>query len=704
MPPAHRSAAVRRLARAVGVADAYEAAGTTHHPPDATVRAVLGALGHPCDDDVLAARSLRAVRRRAWTRPIAPVAVAWRGSGATRDPTHVAISRAADARPQLRLTLEDGTAAPLPAATWGGRVDLPSGARQRGTIALPADLPLGYHRLTLDDGQRVASCAIIVAPASAPLVGDAPRWGWMLQLYAVRSAASWGQGEFRDLAALTEWGARHGADFALINPVHACAPVIPVQPSPYSPTSRRFLNPCYLHVPDVVEYAALPPSEQPELLAPPPELSPVSDRIDRDAIWRAKRAALWRLFSRRSPARRGELDRFRAERGEALQRFAVFCAIAEQHGLPFARWPEQLQDPRDEAVGRWTAEHEEVVAFHAWLQLLCTRQLHAAQRRATAAGMAIGVIHDLAVGVDPGGADVWALPDEFARSMSVGAPPDAFNQHGQDWAQPPPLPDAMRAGGYQMLRDTLAAALTVGGGLRIDHILGLSRLFWIPRGAGPADGTYVHYRVEEQFAVVALEAHRADAVIIGEDLGTVDDRIRQLMRRRGIAGSAVLYFEVEDGRRRPADRYPPAALASVTTHDLPTATAWWDGSALQLRDELGLLVEPRAVAERQLADEHDSLLRLLRDHGCLPDDDGDVRARVLAMYRFLATTPSRLVAVALWDAVGDPRQPNVPGTVDAYPNWRLPLALPGPRGARPLLIEHLEASTAVGELVAVLDR
>ncbi len=704
MPPPHGSTALRRLARAAGVADAYSASGATHRPPDSTLRAALTELGHPCADDEAAMRSLRALRRRPWTRPIDPVAVVWRGAAASGRGTHVTISCAADVRPRLRLTLEDGSVARLPAVSWGGRVDLPGGARRRGTVALAADLPLGYHRLTLDDDRPAATCTVVVAPAHAPLLGDARRWGWMLQLYAVRSPASWGQGEFRDLAAVTEWGARHGADFALINPVHACAPVTPVQPSPYSPTSRRFFNPCYLHVPDVEEFSALAPDEQERWRTLPHGLSPDSERIDRDAVWRVKRAALWRLFGLSGAPRRAQLAEFRDERGAALQRFAVFCAIAEHHGVPFERWPEPLRDPRHHAVDRWARDHEDVVAFHAWLQLLCTRQLRAAQERATTAGMAVGIIHDLAVGVDPGGADVWSLPGEFARAMGVGAPPDAFNQHGQNWAQPPPLPDVMRARGYRTLRETLAAALTAGGGLRIDHILGLSRRFWIPDGASPSEGTYVRYPAEEQFAVVTLEAHRADAIVIGEDLGTVDDRIRRLMRRRGVAGSAVLYFEVDEGRRRPASRYPRDALASVTTHDLPTATGWWDGSALVLREELGLLVEPRAVAERKLVDEHDSLLELLRAHDCLGADDGDVRRRVLAMYRFLASTPTRLVAVALWDAVGDPRPPNVPGTVDSYPNWRLPLAVPTPGGWQPLTTTDLEASAAVEALVAVVDR
>lgn len=713
MPPPPRSDALRRLARAAQVAVEYDASGSVHQPSDATLRAVLAALGHRCDDEAAARQSLRALRLRPWTRQIDPVAVVWRAVGrdhhertdTTRGPARVTLSAPASVTPQVWLTLEDGRQRSLPTIRWGGHSAAEDrGARRRGTVALSGDLPLGYHRLQVDDGAASSTCTVVVAPDAAPAIGDTRRWGWMLQLYAVRSAASWGQGEYRDLGALATWSAGQGADFLLINPVHASAPGVPRQASPYSPTSRRFFDPCYLYVPDVDGFAALPADDRDRLTRLPPALAPDADRIDRDAIWAVKRAALWAVFVRRDGAARTQLATFRTDGGAALERFAVFCSIAEQHGNGFQRWPAHLQDPTAPAVARWASDHDELVAFHAWLQLHCTRQLHGAQRRATDAGMAIGVLHDLAVGVDAGSADVWALPEEFARSMRVGAPPDAFNQQGQNWGQPPPVPDVMRARGYQTQREILSAALTVGGGLRIDHILGLSRLFWIPDGASPSAGTYVRYPVAEQFAVLTLEAHRAEAIVVGEDLGTVDERVRRLMRRSRIAGSAVLYFERDAEKRVPAQRYPTAALASVTTHDLPTATGWWDGSALELRDTLGLLTQTRAVAAAELAAEQTSLTELLIDHGVLADAGTAVRQRVLAMYRFLASTPSRLVAVALWDAVGDPRQPNVPGTVDTYPNWCLPLSVPTPAGPQPVTLERLMLLGAIAEMGSAIDR
>jgi 4-alpha-glucanotransferase len=694
-------ATLRHLARAAGVADRYEAADVIHEPPDATLRAVLRALGHPCDDERSARRALRALRRRAWIEPVEAVAIHWRD---LEPPPAVPCSAWADRAPRIELTLEDGSTRPLAPPVWGGTCTLPDGVRRRGSVRLPDDLPIGYHVLRVDDGDRAGDCTVIVAPPGCPDPGDDRRWGWMVQTYAVRSVDSWGQGEFRDLGALAAWSAELGADFVLTNPVHADAPALPQQPSPYSPTSRRFVHPGYLHVPDMPEFATLPDAARAEVAALADEFVPTDARIDRDRVWRAKRAAFARLFAHMSDERRRQVARYRARQGPSLERFAVFCALSETYGRPWTEWPDELQRPEASAVTQWAERHADDVALHAWLQLSCREQLDRAQARAREAGMSVGIIHDLAVGVDPGGADAWALPDELARGISVGAPPDAFNEQGQNWAQPPPLPDAVRRTGYRTLRELLGTSLAAGGGLRIDHILGLSRLFWIPEGTGAAEGTYVRYRADEQFAVLAVEAHRADALVVGEDLGTVDARVRRLMRRHGVAGSAVLYFERDADGRRPAVTYPRRAMASVTTHDLPTATGWWDGSSLRTRAELGLLERPFEEARAERAAEQRSMEALLRRHGCLRGDDDDVREKVLAMHRFLAATPSVLVAATLWDAIGDPRQPNVPGTVDAWPNWRLPLAMPTADGVRPAALADVRTAQAVRTMARALRR
>jgi 4-alpha-glucanotransferase len=288
----------------------------------------------------------------------------------------------------------------------------------------------------------------------------------------------------------------------------------------------------------------------------------------------------------------------------------------------------------------------------------------------------VGIVHDLAVGVDPGGADAWALQAELATGVRVGAPPDGFNQQGQDWGLPPLRPDRLLATGLRPLRDMLRSVLAHAGGIRIDHALGLFRLFWIPEGVGAEEGTYVRYPAEAMLAVLALEAERAGAVVIGEDLGTVEEGVHERLRDAGVLGSRVLYFEWEHGRRKPAAHYEREALASVTTHDLPTALGWWRGEGVRLRVDLDLLGPGNDErSERARLDaERAAMLDLLADEGLLTADPGE-REIVEAMHAFLARTPSLLVAASPADAIGDPRQPNLPGTVDEYPNWRLPLAI-----------------------------
>ncbi|HSK95298.1 MAG TPA: 4-alpha-glucanotransferase, partial [Euzebyales bacterium] len=333
--PDTQAPTLARLARAAGVAVRYEASGIVMTPPDATVRVILTELGHPCDDEAAAASSLRALRRAPWVRPVDPVAVQWADAPA---PATVTISAPAGEDPEITLTLEDGATQPLRAPLWGGRQALADGgARRRGTVTLPTGLPMGYHDLAVAAGGEVGHCTVIAAPASCPLPDRG--WGWMVQTYAVRSSRSWGQGEFSDLGTLAAWSAGRGAAFVLSNPVHAPAPTLPQQPSPYSPTSRRFYNPCYLHVPDVPGFAALDAERRAALLDLPAALRPDGPRIDRDAIWTTKRAALRELFDALDPAGHERLAAYRRERGTSLERFTLFCALAEAHGLPFDDWP-----------------------------------------------------------------------------------------------------------------------------------------------------------------------------------------------------------------------------------------------------------------------------------------------------------------------------------------------------------------------------
>jgi 4-alpha-glucanotransferase len=504
--------------------------------------------------------------------------------------------------------------------------------------------PVGEH--ALPDGR-----ALLVAPRRCPVP---PRtWGWMVQLYGVRSRCSWGMGDLADLARLAQWsGADLGAGFLLVNPLHAAAPGLPQEASPYFPASRRFANPVYLAVEDLPEVALLDDADRAEVLALGTEARALNDAplVDRDAVWRAKSSALELLFRVDAPVRRRALDEYREREGRGLADWATWAALAEGRSGPYQEWPAELRHPSSPAVARAREELADRVTFHAWLQWLCAEQLAEAQRCARDAGMPVGLIHDLAVGCDPGGADAWAQQDVLAQGFTVGAPPDSFNRRGQDWRLPPWRPDALRASGYAPFRDLVRATLAHAGGIRVDHAMGLWRLWWVPDGASPADGTYVRYDADALLGILAYECHAAGSVAVAEDLGTVEPGVPETLRDNGVLGSAVLWFE-QGG----PESYPEHAMASVTTHDLPTARGFWNGESPGVD-----------AAERA------RVLALLRDAELVGDDPTEDEL-VVAVHAFVARTPSLLAAAALGDALGDPRQPNLPGTRDEYPNWRLPL-------------------------------
>jgi 4-alpha-glucanotransferase len=509
-------------------------------------------------------------------------------------------------------------------------------------------LPVGEH-------ERGDGATLLVAPPTCP---RPPRsWGWMVQLYGVRSRASWGMGDLGDLARLGCWSAAEaGAGFVLVNPLHATSPGLPQEGSPYFPASRRYLNPLYLAIEDVPELALADGGTREEVLRLGNEARALNDSvlIDRDAVYRLKSRALELLF------------RYARDPGEPDD-FAVWSALAERHGGPYQGWPSDLRRPDAPGVARAKQELADRVSFHAWLQLLCTEQLGEAQRCARDAGMPVGLVLDLAVGVDPGGADAWAQQDDLAHGFTVGAPPDSFNQKGQDWRLPPWRPDRLRANGYKPFRDLVRATVAHAGGIRIDHAMGLFRLFWVPDGASPAEGTYVRYPAEDLLGILAYECSLAGAVAVAEDLGTVEPGVPETLRANGILGSAVLWFE--DGR---AAAYPELAFTSITTHDLPTARGFWTDEALRVQTELDLLGRPVEDQRADNARERARVRRLLEAEG-LARPDATEDELVVAMHAFIGRTPSLMAAVALGDAVGEVRQPNMPGTRDEYPNWRLPL-------------------------------
>ena len=505
-------------------------------------------------------------------------------------------------------------------------------------------------------------------------------WGWAVQLYAMRSHASWGIGDLGDLATLVTWTAEHGGDLLLVNPLHAVTPpglydyeMRPMQPSPYFPASRRWTNPLYLRVDDTAAYREAPAELRATVDLLKPELDP--DRIDRDAAWRAKVLALELLFQAGADAGNEVLP----DEADDVWTFATWCVLCEFYGGDWREWPEEFRRPDGPAVAEARDKLADRVRFHVWLQIMCDQQLARVQTLARDAGMDVGVVHDLAVGIDPAGADAWMLQDALVLGARVGVPPDAFNQQGQNWGMPPWHPARLAELAYAPLRDMLRALLRHSGGVRIDHVLGMFRTWWVPDGSSPRDGTYVQYDADALLGVVVDEAVRANAVVIGEDLGTVPEYVRDGLRERGVLGCSVLWFEREKaaagevGALTPVARWREAATASVTTHDLPTALGWLRGEHIRVRASYGQLDDPEADA-RAWEEERRELLDHLVAAGALGSVDEPEDVVVRAMHRYLAMTPSRYVLASLADAVGDLRQPNLPGTVDEYPNWRLPIA------------------------------
>ncbi|GHA69559.1 4-alpha-glucanotransferase [Streptomyces termitum] len=664
-----------RLAARHGVATEFSPPdGRTVPVPDRTVVAVLAALGVDAGTPEAVGAALAEADRADRERLLPATLVRHTGGEPVRPPDGL------PAGTRLRVTTEDGA---VHEGDWAG-------------------LPHGVHTVDAEasDG-RTGRSTLIVAPDRLPDPG--PRaYGLLVQLYSLLSTRSWGMGDLGDLRELVSWAGRaHGAGFVQVNPLHAGMPGAPSDPSPYRPSSRRFPDPVHLRIEDVPEYAHVDPRHRGELdrlLAAAAELREgvlaKGAPVDRDAVWALKLRALELLAAvDLGPGRRACFHDFLAERGRPLEDHAAHRALAERHGPHWRSWPEALRTPEGAAAAvRADPELAARADLHCRLAWLTDQQLGAAADAAREAGMGVGLVHDLAVGVHPEGSDVWARQGDFAAGMSVGAPPDAFNARGQDWGLPPWRPDALAAAGYAPYRGLLRELLRHAGALRIDHVMGLFRLWWVPEGSEPTEGTYVRYDADAMLAVLVLEAHRAGALVVGEDLGTVEPGVREALARRGVLGTSVLWFERDwdgGGAPLPPEAWRAGCVATATTHDLPSTAARLSGDHVLLRRRLGLLTGDPERERAADAAETAEWLDLLQRLGLLPEGPGDEEAEVRAVHRFLTRTPARLVGVWLPDLVGDRRPQNLPGTWDEYPNWRLPVA--GPDG-QPLTLERIAAA------------
>ncbi len=681
MSPAARPA-LARLGDRLGIVARYHDLAGRERPTSNTTRAALcDAMGAACASEAEAAASLEALDAAARARVIEPVRV-WREHARGAPDLRAILPASFDPiDAELEIDFEDGTAHRSP-------IGLPAGDGRMGfELPLPVRPPTGYHRLRLHLHARGGSSRsfeqlLIIAPQSCQLaretLGDARALGLWTSLYTVRSRRGFGFGDLSDLARLSEVAAEWGSDFVALNPLHALhgrGDAI----APYSPMSRVWQNALYIDVESVPELIDCAPARA-RIAALPLARLRQAPSLDYAAVLDAKLGVLRELhacFSQRErESERGRaFAEFCRQGGQALGDFATFEALQVELGeADWRRWPERFRDPRSPAVSAFAAEHAGAIQFRAWLQFELAAQLERASSAGRAAGLTLGLVKDLAIGSAADSADAWANPGLFARGASLGAPPDAYSADGQDWGLPPLVPHRLRDQGYTYLRHVLQAAFRSAGALRVDHVMGLSRLFWIPGGRPGSEGAYVRQPQHELLGILALESRRARALVIGEDLGTVPPELGPELASWGILSTRVICFERNGPRFRASADYPSRALLLATTHDLPPLAGYLAGRDLEIRRALGGITSDEALstALRERAEERAALIATLVAEGELAAVDAPVDPPTLgsAVNSYLARTPARLVAIGLDDLAGETEPLNLPGVpVQRHRSW-----------------------------------
>ncbi|HEU5040377.1 MAG TPA: 4-alpha-glucanotransferase [Gemmatimonadales bacterium] len=661
---------LRRLAERVGILPEYlDQSGTElRRTSDATRTAILAAMGLEADTPERARATWEAMDAAERATLLEPVRVCPRGSGAAS---------------RVELRPPEGVSE----VRWHGTFTAETGEPHRfdGHAATDGHAPIriglgarpapGYHtiRLAVSAGGREyeAEQTLVVVPRAAPRVR--PVFGVIANLYTVRRERDWGVGDLSTLGALLEWTASEGGAFVGVNPLHAIRNR-GWDVSPYSPVSRLFRNPLYLD-PDAVP----DPSTAARALLESAEVRGERDAlratpaVEYERVMALKRRLLEALHEGFTPnaAYRAYVER----EGDALTRFATFEAMADRFGdTDWRRWPAPCRDPDSAAVAALREECRRAVDYHRWVQFELDRQLGAAAERGRRAGLSIGLYQDLAIGTSASGADVWAYPHLFLDGVSIGAPPDDLGPNGQNWGLPPLSPRALREDRYRFWIHLLRASFGHGGALRVDHVLGLFRQFWIPDGMPGSEGAYVRFPADDLLGILLLEARRHEAVVVGEDLGTVPPEVPPALRHRGILSSRVFYFERDHMRYRPAEAYEPASLATANTHDLPPIAGYWAGRDIELRRSVGAIPTDEAADwewQSRAAARHGMLERLAAD-GELPTPDAPADPAELrgAVHAFLCRTPAAMVGLNLDDLVGETEPVNLPGvTPDLYPSW-----------------------------------
>jgi 4-alpha-glucanotransferase len=691
---------IERLARLRGIGDAYhDYRGELRHFSLETKKCLLRAMGCKVDDPAALALELRQLEGVRWRKFLPQVAAA--RSGRIGIDVNVTAREFGSAL-MWSVRFEDGARRAGTSSTadceeiWRGEVEGSWITRRR--FELPIDLPAGYHELEAKiAGGTADRCLLIISPPRcyepASIVAGGRLWGIAVQLYTLRSRDNWGIGDFNDLRMLIRWVASHGAGFIGLNPLHALAPADPERSSPYSASSRHFLNVLYIAAPLVPEFQDCAPAR--ERMADPATVQRLrelraGDLVDYRGVAELKLgilALLYRDFRDRHLAsgtgRARDFRAFTAAGGELLQMHARFDALDRYFRATldaasgWLSWPEEFRDVNGPAAAQFAAAHPDEVEFHAYLQWLAHEQLCGAQALARELGMPIGLYGDYAVGANPSGSETWADQESFRRGAEIGAPPDPLALRGQGWGIPPQDPSAMLAQRLQGFVTLIRNNMRYYGALRLDHVMSLFRLWWVAAGFSPTEGAYVHYPLEQLLTVLSLESARGACLVVGEDLGVVPDEMRRAMPECGLYHYKVLLFEKLEGRFRRPDEYVRHALATVTTHDMPTLRSYWEGRDIELRRRLNLYpsaqVESEVIRERE--QDRELLLEALQSQGLKPAQpatpfDAFTAELAHALHLYLARSATTLVALQIEDLLGETLPVNVPGTDREYPNWQ----------------------------------
>jgi 4-alpha-glucanotransferase len=726
---------IAELSDLVGIVpEYYDIFGKRHGTLQESAIAVLSAMGLQVGSLEEASREILKIRLRSWLGILDPVFVVSVNAQPLHLPVHVPLPEGKEGEAEIVVEIENeqGGKETVTCAGTGMKINEQRIIDDRRYVRVPVSLPpqdLGYYAIAVtcshrepvfDAGAQTIrkSARLIITPDTCHMpdrLQNGKSWGIAVNLYALRSERNWGVGDLGDLRTLVGWAARLNAGLIGINPLHDIPNTAPFGISPYSPITRLYRNFIYIDMDRVDELAAVPiPPETKEKI----QVLRAAVRVDYEGVAEVKRVLLQQAFhyfyvhhyQKGSERGRAFCD-YLAREGEPLERYALFIALSEhlrkQGGAAaWHEWPDEYRYPEREGVRAFRSNNEERILFFAYLQWIIDAQMAEVSAAARAANLAIGIYGDLAIGAHDGGSDAWMYQGVLAEQVSVGAPPDDFNHNGQNWGFPPMIPDRLRENGYDLFVRTIRQNMCHLGALRIDHAAGIFRLFWIPKGMKAADGAYVRCHAEDLLRIIALESVRNRTLVVGEDLGTITDYMRDSLQRFGMLSYRLFYFERNhpDPSFLPPERYPAMALSAVTTHDLPTLYGFWSGRDLEVKRQLGISDESQLARQRSDRDrDRNLIIRALKERGMLQGFQSKDAASIpamthdlcLAIYRYLSASPSKLVLVSLDDMVGTMDQQNLPGTVSEYPNWMQ---------KTPLLLEQIIADQRWHDLAAVLQQ